>query len=323
MRHRLIRTTHVAGLLAAVCLLPAMARGQVRDGAHLFSAGAVSDATAAIDRLKQQHGRGLFVETVASAPAGTGRDKAGLEDFTTKQANASGVNGVFVMVCMDPHFAQVKVGPNTLRHGDITESEAADLGATLRHDLGANNNDAALAAVVQGVDRAYTTHIPQAAGLQAPMTGHTSPAAPGGNVDAAQRDVPQSSTPAPSHPIANGLRMGGIGSLVCIGVALVIVFTLLRKLFQPEPGRRGRRVRRGWVRRWGRDAQLPDRRPDVRQHWWAGEYGCRRRRGWRLRPRPVGRAAGRGRGRVRDRQADAPQRPDRRRWGWRDGRRRG
>ena len=232
-------TRRPLSLLAAVAvpllLLAATAHAQVRDGAHLFSPSAASGADSAIQQMQQQHNKGLIVETIpkvsdenmAAAKANPGEY---FKDATTRRMETLKVNGVYVLVCMDPKHVEVRAGKNTFARGDFTAGDIARLTSTLQGDLHSGNMDQALQDAVDGVNRSYGANI----------GGGSSPAAEPGTTGAAtpSRSVP-SGTPdrSSSGPgVLGGLGKFSLGGLLCVGIGLVIVFSLVKRMFAGRTG---------------------------------------------------------------------------------------
>ena len=231
---------HPAGLLAVVALFawmtPAAARAQVRDGAHLFSPAAVTSANAAIADLQRRHNKGLVVESIASVSAAhmdaAKRDPAAyFKESTADRMRTLGVNGVYVLVCMDPRYVDVRPGKETFSRGDFGAADVKRLGDTLKTDLRGGNNDQALQDAVDDVGRAYTANIQ---GGPPPSNARgSSPAVEGGAA------VPsRSTTPTPSVPgnPSGGFRMFGLGGLICAVIGLFIIFSLVKRLFGNRSG---------------------------------------------------------------------------------------
>ncbi len=221
--HPLVRLAGPLAFAAALVLWlsPPAARAQVHDNAHLFGAQAVTDADAAIAQMQQKHNKGLVVETFASVPveqqdAAQKSKPAFFKHWSTERANATRANGVYVMICMDPRYVEVRTGPETLKRGDFVKADADRLSGGLKTDLGANRNDQALSGAVDTVERAYTANI----GAGAPAA----PSAAGGGVPT------PSPTNYPAVPTGSASRSGGfsLGGLICVGVGLLILFAIVK-----------------------------------------------------------------------------------------------
>ncbi len=229
-----------AGLAVALALTAAQtARAEVHDNANLFSPAAVSAANDATQQMMQRHGRGLVIETFPSVPAAdraaVEQDKAGyFKRMTTERGRATGVDGVYVLICMDPRFVDLRPGKLTEQHGDFTTADVQRVSAQLKKDLGANNDDQALSDTVAGVEQAYTTNItggrPAAGAMARQPSAGTGMAAP-------MPSTPQSNAPMSAPSGGFGMGKGiGLGGLICVGLGLFIIFSLVRKMFNRGGG---------------------------------------------------------------------------------------
>ena len=109
--------------LAAGLAAPARAGGKawgVHDAAGLFRPGTVARADAQIDELRRLYHSDLLVETFPAAPDAD-RDRLRhlpahevahyFERWSRERADAAGVDGVAVLVCVDPGHVQVTARP--------------------------------------------------------------------------------------------------------------------------------------------------------------------------------------------------------------------
>jgi hypothetical protein len=226
------RLAPLAGWLAAVavalCLIPAGARADVHDNAHLFTQAAVDAANATTGQFEQKYKKQFVIETFASAPA-DGRaaleqDKAGFfKSWMSGRAKDLKVNGVYALICMDPKYVEAGAGTETREKGIFTKADLDRLREELQTNLKAQQYDAALAGAVDLVDRTYTANIPGSVAAPSGMTP--------------SNGAQSNGFPTPSMPsndpgsIGKGSSMG-IGALLCVAVGLVIIFSLVRSIFR-------------------------------------------------------------------------------------------
>lgn len=98
--------------------LPPVALNEVKDNAAFFSPDTVQKANAEIRELKQSFGQDVVVETIKELPA----DKAKLiqnataatrekvfAEWVAERANASGVKGIYILICRNPSHLQIDV----------------------------------------------------------------------------------------------------------------------------------------------------------------------------------------------------------------------
>ena len=111
-------------LIVSVPVAPAGAAerdGVIIDGAGVFSASALADATEVIRSIEAFHQRDVCIETYAEVPshlredlARDGRDKF-YDDWLNRRARQLGVRGVFVLITRSPGRVQVGVHKSTQR----------------------------------------------------------------------------------------------------------------------------------------------------------------------------------------------------------------
>ena len=144
----------------APAVLPA---GPVHDYAGLFSAPVVAAADAAAGRFPSLFGKQMVVESLAAVPADRlAAAEADPAAFFKAQMAARfkvlNLNGVYVMICLDPKWVEVGVGRQTLGRGIFTTGDVSALTRALRMELKRGRYDAALAMAVDHVGRAYAAH---------------------------------------------------------------------------------------------------------------------------------------------------------------------
>jgi len=94
----------------------------VVDNAHILQADTVSKVSAALGELKQKYKKDVLIETFASIPAdkkdsyNPDTKAAFFSEWTKARETAEQVNGVYVLICMDPPHLQLGVGEKTQQH---------------------------------------------------------------------------------------------------------------------------------------------------------------------------------------------------------------
>lgn len=115
----------IIGLIGAGwCVGPANANGGVQDPAKLFTPGAVRRAEDQIQRLKRDHKKEIFVETLENLPSPEkgGPDQSNkqatskwVSEFALGRAKAQSVNGVYFLLIKNPGKFQFEIGNKTLQ----------------------------------------------------------------------------------------------------------------------------------------------------------------------------------------------------------------
>lgn len=187
-----------------VCM-PALAlKPVVVDGADMFKAETVRKADDAIERIKQQSGTDLMIETYATIPANMRADfeKKGKEqfyaDWLRERARALGVNGIFILVTKNPGRLQVGVGNAAISHGVFTVQDREQLRAILTKAFRASDFDAGLTEAIDFVQKQVEHNTGGGGGVAqggAPAVQPTPGAAP-------TSPPPRESTPPPSPATA-------------------------------------------------------------------------------------------------------------------------
>jgi hypothetical protein len=209
-------------------LMPAHSRADVHDNANIFSRQTVDDANHDMKRMDQHHGKTLVVETFAAIPDDQKADaQAKPDEFFKKwmaaRAKDLKVNGVYVLICMDPKHIEVGAGTNTVKRGDFTDADIEALRKQMQEDLHSKDYDKALSNAVDNVEKAYTNNIHEAVNHSAYMNRDTEYA------PSRYRPV-YAPAPPMSTDISNGF--GGLGTLICLAIGAVIIFSLIRSIFR-------------------------------------------------------------------------------------------
>jgi len=228
-----VRTKMVslATLLLAM-FIPALAtfgmeKPRVEDNAGFFSADAVSKANEIIAEAKRQSGRDLYVETVPSIPADKqanfNPEQRGqfFANWADERGKAMQVKGVVVLVCRDPAYVEVRVGKDTIQQAFI-QRDADQLRAILTTNFKAKQFDQGLIQGVQYVHDTYAQSVPSGGTRTgSPSGASNAPAAPNTRTN-------PSNVPNPAPTTRNPL--GGMGSWLCIGAAVLIACTIFRSM---------------------------------------------------------------------------------------------
>ncbi len=145
----------------------------VFDDARVFTPQTIAAAEAAVGQMQRQYHKALVVETFAAVPdadrPAVADDRAGYFKrwMHARFANRN-VNGVYVLVCLDPRYVEVGVGKQTLARGDFTPADVAGLSKQLIADLRGGRYDVGLAGAVDTVGRDYAANIPGGQPLDPP-----------------------------------------------------------------------------------------------------------------------------------------------------------
>jgi hypothetical protein len=201
-------------MLPMIALLAgAVARADVRDGANIFSQSAIDNANTAINQMQRKHNKDFVVETFAKVPDDQqdqlkqlGKE-AFFRQWMISRAQALKVNGVYTLISMDPKFVEVGAGASTRARGDFTEADINHLRQQWQSALHQQQYDQGLLQAVDSVDRAYTANINQGQQGQQGQSyrGYPSPSGNGGG------------------------QSFGFGSLICLGVGALLLFSLIRR----------------------------------------------------------------------------------------------
>jgi TPM domain len=203
-------------MLPIIALLaPNVARADIRDGANIFSQGARDRADNDIDQMQRKYSKDFVVETFAKVPDDQqdqlkqlGKE-AFFRQWTVSRAKSLGVNGVYTLICMDPKFVDVGAGANTRSRGIFTENDINQLREQWQSNLHHQQYDQGLSQAVDSVNQAYAANISGQPGQQG-----------------------QNYPNYPVYPSGNGGGGGqsfGVGSLVCLGVGALLLFSLIRR----------------------------------------------------------------------------------------------
>lgn len=229
---------HLVTAVAAVCLLLAstLARADVRDNAKIFSQGAVDKANAAMAEMQRKHNRSFVVETFPAIPdelqdqyQQQGKE-AFFRDWLGSRARALQANGVFALVNMDPRYVEANAGKNTKAAGSFTDADVARLRAQMVAAFKQQQFDQGLLQAVDLVERAYTANINSGVKSNSAVGAGGAAGTPGAPVPQNQ-PTGRSSSPWPGTHHSSGM---GIGSIICLGIGVLLIVSLVRSLFRRQ-----------------------------------------------------------------------------------------
>jgi TPM domain len=207
-----------------------VAQAQVHDNANIFSQSAINKANAAMTEMQERHNKQFVVETFAKVPDDKLDqlqqlgDEQFFDQWLLERAKYENVNGVYALVCLDPqhHYIDIRAGKNTMARGEFTNADGERVLRQMKDDFHNKRYDEGLLQSVDQVEQIYTANI------GAHNRSNYSPAAA-----PAWTQPPANSNPDPynnnySYHTGSG---GGLGSLVCGFIGLMIVISLIRSIF--------------------------------------------------------------------------------------------
>lgn len=231
-------------LTAALAFPVRLASAAVSDGAHIFGADAIAQ-TDSIDRdIRQRHGLDFNLETFNSVPSDRQPDlqSQGREQFfkawATQRFRDTGTNGVYVLICMDPHYIQPNVGTTTEQRA-FTAADRDQLGQILRNAFKNKDYDRGLTEAAQFVRSRMDANLGARAGTSSGSTG-----------------VPGYGGGAPTYGGGRSTSIGTGGGIpifgwFCLIVGVLAIFAIIRGIinrptmmgggggYPPPPGYQG------------------------------------------------------------------------------------
>jgi thiol peroxidase len=190
-RRRLPAALVLLAPLVLAALSPAAARGQIRDNAALFSPAAEQEATRAVEQIRQRFGRTLLIETYRAVPPDRQADLRRLgpdrffQEWVAARGKAESVNGVILLISMDPKRVQMAVANETTRSGLFTpEDRAAVLPRLVEAMRAGRHDEVATTAATAVLERMAANHArlaatrPAANPASAPVAPATQPGTP-------------------------------------------------------------------------------------------------------------------------------------------------
>jgi hypothetical protein len=224
----MLQTLYRVGLFAALfglMFVPGDVWGQkgrprlVHDEAKLFSKEAIEQANKTIVKIKEKHGKDLFIETIESGE----KDKDARAKWTKARFNDFGIDGIYIVISKDPSFFRDFVGDNTRSNGYFTTGNIEKMNEILKGGiLKKDKRDEALIEVAN-----YTLEV---------MNEH---ARAKGNTPQPKKNQPVAVAPvaAQNHPPArdvDGEKLPDWVGYLCIGLAVLfvvwIVFAIIRAM---------------------------------------------------------------------------------------------
>jgi hypothetical protein len=219
--------------------IPSQAGADVRDNAQIFTQDAVDTANRDMKKMEHDHNKQLVVETFAAVPddqkdALKQNPKTFFRDWLASRFKALNVNGVYVLICMDPKHLEVGADRLTMSRGDFTQEDVNSLRKQIQSSLKDKDYDAALSGAMETVERTYKENITAANGRNAATHQPTGGGYP-----------PSYAPPRYQPPVYNnpGNSSGGsgalgltFGGLLCMIVGAIIIVSLIRSIFRGGSG---------------------------------------------------------------------------------------
>ena len=220
----------VGAVLLGICVATA-AQAEVRDDGHFFSPAAVEQANRDTDKIQDQYGKQVLIETFAVIPDDLkssydpSQKAAFFEHWADQRFKRDNVNGIYVLICKDPPYLHPAVGHDTGK--GFTLADSRTLGEKMRAQLANKQPDAALS---DGISFIQTTLAgvntrPAAAATPVGPVGGTPSYGPGSGTANSSSNAGNGQTiPMPGH------SMGIFGWIILIGVIFVVI-RVLRGVF--------------------------------------------------------------------------------------------
>jgi hypothetical protein len=221
----------VLAIFTTLLLWAGAAQAQVHDNAGIFSQSAVDKANSAMTQIQEKHNKQFVVETFAKVPDDKLDqlqqlgDEQFFDQWLTERAQYENVNGVYALVCMDPnhHYIDIRAGKNTTARGEFTNADAQRVLGVMKADFHAKRYDEGLQQSVDEVDRIYTTNI----------STHNRNSNSAASPSAAPTWIPpvnNNSIPSNNYNYHSS-GGGGLGSLLCLFIGIIIVISIVRSIF--------------------------------------------------------------------------------------------
>jgi uncharacterized protein len=231
MTHLNRRIAALAGLVLALFLTSAPARAEVNDNAGILSPQGKSDVESRIDRVHQRTGKTVVVETYAQIPADqraafdAATNKAKFYDDWIQQRGLATKAGVLLLINMNPGHAELGESTAVREAGLFTMADRRRvLDEVLVPALKSKNYDQGVAQAVDAIGSALENNSRKGSAASPPRSSGNAPVPPaaGGSGTGAPR----------SSPTGGVCGMGGgLGSILCLVVAGLILFTIVRRIF--------------------------------------------------------------------------------------------
>jgi uncharacterized membrane protein YgcG len=218
-------------LMAVLALLiPASLRADVHDNAQIFTQQAVDDADRDMQSMQDRYHKQLVVETFAAIPddqkAAAAQDPATFfKNWMAARAKELKVNGVYVLICMDPRHLEVAAGKNTVARGEFTDADVIALRKQMQAALHDRDYDKALSGAVETVEHTFADNI------TTPARNNTSYSS--SNYHPQYNAAPYTNSNTTDLSPGVGLTFG---SLLCMVIGGIIIISLIRSVFRGGSG---------------------------------------------------------------------------------------
>jgi hypothetical protein len=218
-RTNLLRWLTVLTALALVAAVAAPVRAQVHDYAEVFSPEAERKAQATIDQISQKHKRELLVESYKAVPPEKRQElqqkgnQRFFADWAVERGRAENIDGIVVLLSMDPKYLWVSVGNETQKQL-FKLADRDEMVKPAREALTQNRFDEFLTRTADFA-LARMNENKAAVGAAAPQSGKSAPAGAAG----------RSTTPRTGCGVGG---MGNIGTFVCLGIGALVIFMIVR-----------------------------------------------------------------------------------------------
>jgi uncharacterized membrane protein YgcG len=214
----------LVALVVPVQTARAMPDPRVRDDAGFFSEGAIRQANEMIANIKKDHGKDFYVETHASIPPELrrqfeqqGKDRF-FSEWLSRRAREEQVDGIIVLITREPGHLQVGTGKATESQPFI-QADRDMLRDTLLEAFRAKEYDRGLDTAARFVATTLDKTVPRGGAGNARAESSRTDAGAG---------APASPAPPPQRTPETGRGGWSMGSILCIGAAVVLAFLLFR-----------------------------------------------------------------------------------------------
>lgn len=226
-------------LACAGALAPSARAGTLRDDADFFSQQTETRVKDSLDRIQQRHGKNVVIETYPSPPASVptgGGEQARNQAFSewmNRRGREIGAD-VMILITKNPSHAQVGSSQAMRNSGAFTADDHRATSALMLPYFRQKNFDEGIVQAVQFIDQRLGRNTGPERTAGAAAGAGTPSGASGGQSSPGSPPPAGSSNRAPSpQGFACG---GGMGSLLCIGVAVVVGFMLIRGIMSRRSG---------------------------------------------------------------------------------------
>jgi hypothetical protein len=109
----------------------------IKDDASFFSKDALEEANAFITKIKDKHGKDLYIETRKEGPS-----RAAAAKWAADRYNELGLDGVYIMISEEPKHFQIEFGKKTQQQGLFSQDNVKDLIKILGSNLATSKDEA-------------------------------------------------------------------------------------------------------------------------------------------------------------------------------------